>query len=359
MKVYITATVALFFLTQYGDNAEAAPGINSLALSRSAAMKSVRRAPSSMSQRDIFAAPPMEEFYDNGYDELDNENEVQLCSAAAASLPASNPVLKNIVRGAFLRVASDLTGGTALENIKCRVTATCENPIKATRDLVTGGNGFLNLWSGTPSRTVEGALLGAVFLVASSATKKQVIAMGASKNAAALAGGIVGGVVQAVIMTPAGMIFTSLNVNKGKPGFENDNAVTITKRIISEKGIQGMFVGGGPMAVRQASNWASRSFFTELCRTNLNLSQYGLLGEIAAGTIGGIGSCWNTPIETVRVIMQRDVSAGLPPKTFNQYIASEMEEGGIPMLFRGITPRSVQAIWQTIFMVVVPNLLGI
>ena len=180
-------------------------------------------------------------------------------------------------------MASDFTGGTALENIKCRVTASGDGPIKATNDICSGKGGWLNLWSGTPSRTIEGALLGAVFLVGSTATKKQVLAMGAGKNVAALAGGVVGGVVQAVVMTPAGMVFTSLNVNKGKPGYENDNAITVARRIIKDKGLQGMYVGGTPMALRQASNWASRGLFTELCRTNLKLSRFGLLGEIGSG----------------------------------------------------------------------------
>lgn len=270
-----------------------------------------------------------------------------------------NPVLKNLARGAFLRVASDITGGTALENVKCRVTVSNDGPLKATRDICSKKGGWLNLWSGTPSRTVEGALLGAVFLVGSAATKKQVLAMGAGKNVAALAGGIVGGMAQAVVMTPAGMVFTSLNVNKGKPGYENDNAITVARRIIKEKGIEGMFVGGTPMAIRQASNWASRGLFTELCRTNLKLSRYGLIGEIGSGVIGGVGSCWNTPIETVRVLMQRDVGCGIPPKTFGQYVNDEVERGGVPALFRGVTPRAVQAVWQTVFMVVVPNLLGL
>ncbi len=270
-----------------------------------------------------------------------------------------NPVVKNLARGAFLRVASDISGGTALENIKCRVTVTGEGPFKSTRDICSSEGGWLNLWSGTPSRTVEGALLGAVFLVGSAATKNQVLKMGAGKNLAALAGGIVGGVAQAVVMTPAGMVFTSLNVNKGKPGFENDNAWTVAKRIIDEKGLKGMYIGGTPMAIRQASNWASRGLFTELCRTNLKLSRFGLLGEIGSGVIGGVGSCWNTPIETVRVLMQRDVGMGFDPKTFGQYVDQVVEDGGFPALFTGVSPRAVQAIWQTVFMVVVPNVLGL
>lgn len=64
-------------------------------------------------------------------------------------------VAKNLLRGAFLRVVSDLSGGTPLESIKCRVTATLDGPIAATKNILDEG-GVLALWAGTPSRTIEG-----------------------------------------------------------------------------------------------------------------------------------------------------------------------------------------------------------
>lgn len=265
---------------------------------------------------------------------------------------------KNLVRGAFLRILSDLSGGTPLESIKCRVTVSQDNMFQAYHNIVNKG-GFGALWSGTPSRTVEGALLGAFFILGSTAAKKQVLAMGGGNNLAALAGGTVGGVMQAVVMTPAGMIFTSLNVNQGKKGYENDNAITVAKRIIKEKGVKGLFYGGGPMCLRQASNWSSRSLFTEIARTNLKMSQYGIIGEIGSGVIGGLGSCWNTPIETIRVNMHRDVSMGKESGPFGHYWNEIKEKQGVVGLFRGVSPRGIQAIWQTVFMVVVPNVLGI
>jgi Mitochondrial carrier protein len=148
---------------------------------------------------------------------------------------------KNLIRGAVLRVASDLSGGTPLESIKCRVTGTKDGPLKATRDIIREG-GLQNLWTGTPSRTVEGALMGAIFMLGSTLTKKQMILLGASKTTAALAGGLVGGVAQSIVMTPAAMVFTSLNLNRGKKGYENDNALTVAQRIIKEKGIGGTLV---------------------------------------------------------------------------------------------------------------------
>jgi len=255
-------------------------------------------------------------------------------------------------------VASDLSGGTPLESIKCRVTATRDGPIQATRDIIREG-GLGNLWTGTPSRTVEGALMGAIFMLGSTVTKKQVLLLGASKTIAALAGGLVGGVAQSIVMTPAAMVFTSLNLNRGKKGYENDNAITVAQRIIKEKGLRGMFIGAGPMATRQATNWASRSCFTEIARTTFRMSNYGLVGEFGSGVLGGLGSSWNTPVETIRVLMQMDVGAGRPPKSSREYWDAVVKEQGYIGLFRGVTPRAIQAVWQTLFLVVVPNLLGI
>jgi len=310
---------------------------------------------------------PIEEWLEPGCDELleasSDENKEKigiLCSVNVnVGVKPTNIVMRNLFRGAFLRVTSDLAGGTPLENIKTRVAATTDSPLQAFRGIVAGNNGFLSLWSGSSTRAVEGALLGGVFMVASVATKKQVLYIGGSKAVAALVGGIVGGVAQTVVMTPASLVLTSLNLNQDKPGYENDNSYTVARRIINEKGIKGMFIGAGPMAARQASNWSSRSMLTEIARSNLRLSRFGLVGEIGSGLIGGVGSCWNTPIERVRVLMQRDVVEGRRPKTFYSYYDHIVDEAGFPGLFRGVTPRALQAMWQTVFMVVVPNILGV
>lgn len=263
-----------------------------------------------------------------------------------------------LLRGAFLRIASDLSGGTPLETIKTRVTLSTDPMLAATRRLVDEG-GVAALWTGTSSRTVEGALIGAVFMLGRVGTQTQLKAWGAPPTVAALAGGLVGGVAQSIIMTPAGMIFTALNnQKKNKKGqATKENAVQIIRRVVAEKGLAGMFVGMQPMCIRQATNWASRSGFTELARAPLKA--YGVWGELGAGAIGGVGSCWNTPIETIRVYMQRDVAQGKNPKPMAVYWQQIVDEHGVPGLFRGVTPRAIQAIWQTVFLVVVPNMMGL
>jgi hypothetical protein len=204
-----------------------------------------------------------------------------------------------------------------------------------------------------------------MFVAGSTATKRMILANGGSSTVAALCGGCVGGIAQALIMTPAGVIFTTLNVNQGREGYNRkNNALVVTKAIWKERGIRGLYTGIVPMVIRQSTNWASRAGLTELARTQFHLSNYGVWGEIGSGIIGGVGSCWNTPVETVRLWMQRDVVATTSSSMGNKrsarfYIDQILERDGVVGLFRGVTPRAIQAIWQTTFMVVVPNLLGV
>lgn len=298
---------------------------------------------------------------DHGLDFLSTDN-------SHATVLVQRSIGNTLIRGALLRIASDFSGGTPLENIKTRVTVSNDNMITAIQKLVRDG-GIPALWTGTSSRTIEGAFVGAMFMLGSTLTKRQLLAWGTSRTTAALAGGLVGGVAQAIVMTPAGLIFTALNSNgqkgtntgrrKSSSVVKSETAIQIVRRVVHEKGIWGMYAGMKPMCIRQATNWASRAGFTEIARTTLQLSQYGIIGEIVAGTIGGVGSCWNTPIETIRVYMQRDVSQGVPVKSISEYWDTIVEEYGYPGLFRGVTPRAIQAIWQTVFLVVVPNLMGL
>lgn len=276
---------------------------------------------------------------------------VQQVAASGLSLAST------LARGALLRVASDFAGGTVFENIKTRVTTSNENMWTATRSIVAKG-GIRSLWSGSSTRCIEGALVGALFMLGSTLTKQQLRAMGVDPTLTALGGGLVGGIAQAIVMTPAGMVFTSLNIQRSA-GNTSENALTVTRRIINERGPRGMYSGFQPMALRQASNWASRAGLTEVARSVLGLQRYGLIGEIGSGVLGGVGSCWNTPIELSRVLMQRDLSVGLPTKTIMGYWREAYEKEGAPGLFRGVSPRALQAIWQTCFLVVVPNLMGI
>ena len=247
-------------------------------------------------------------------------------------------IAMNLMRGSFLRIASDLSGGTPLEVIKSRVTISGEGCMSSIKQIYADG-GIGAFWKGTPSRTVEGFFMGAIFLAGSAAAKRQVLRVRPnSRNLAALAGGLVGGVAQAFIMTPAGLIFTAVNSSD-----DDMSSFQVMTNIIKQRGPLGLFAGFDAMALRQATNWASRSTFTEIARSNLGMSKFGLIGEIGSGVIGGLGSTWNTPIETLRVLKQRDIAKGIE-RDYSEYQEELIALGGHKEMFRGITPRGVQAV---------------
>ncbi|KAJ1560843.1 hypothetical protein HK405_005783, partial [Cladochytrium tenue] len=77
------------------------------------------------------------------------------------------------------------------------------------------------------------------------------------------------------------------------------------------------------------------------------------LEKIAASTFGGALSCWNQPIEVIRVEMQSQVKTeGRPEKltigTAAKWIYSK---NGIRGFYRGVTPRIGLGMWQTVCMV--------
>lgn len=85
---------------------------------------------------------------------------------------------------------------------------------------------------------------------------------------------------------------------------------------------------------------------------------------MAAGIVGGILSCWNTPFEVSRILQQSQTAlhAGADGgvarplgtlATMRRVVAAEGWMG----LFRGIEARCGQAVWQTLFMQVLPRIL--
>jgi len=269
-------------------------------------------------------------------------------SDGCITVPTSR--MKKLAVGAALRIASDLTGGTPLENIKTRVSSTNDNFFQAIGNI--NSHGICEFYRGTPARLFEGSLIGGLFILSNSAVRNELICRNVNPVLCSLAGGLVGGLAQTVVMAPSTQIMTTA-LNDRISSFE------ATKRIIRKRGILGLYSSASPVAVRQASNWASRTTFTEIARTTLGMSKYGIMGEIGSGVFGGLLATWNTPIETVRVRMQNDIGSSKSGKQKSMsYYFNDIRKDDWRNLFRGITPRSFLAVWQTTFMITVPILLG-
>jgi hypothetical protein len=209
------------------------------------------------------------------------------------------------------------------------------------------------LYSGLGNRVFEGSLMGGSYLVASRIAKASLLKTlpNTPKLTALLVGGIAGGLAQSVIMTPCNRVLTHTHDQK-------ESTVKAIKSIYKKAGFQGYYAGFGAVCARQITNWGSRTTFTELARTTLGLSQYGLAGEVASGIVAGVAACWNTPLETLRVSRQVDASNGRVDRSYGDYVKESIAKGGVGDLFKGVRPRCLQSVWQTVWMVVVPNVMG-
>eukprot|EP00188_Purpureofilum_apyrenoidigerum_P005229 Plantae.Rhodophyta-Purpureofilum_apyrenoidigerum.ctg6618.p1 GENE.Plantae.Rhodophyta-Purpureofilum_apyrenoidigerum.ctg6618~~Plantae.Rhodophyta-Purpureofilum_apyrenoidigerum.ctg6618.p1 ORF type:complete len:166 (+),score=20.58 Plantae.Rhodophyta-Purpureofilum_apyrenoidigerum.ctg6618:151-648(+) len=139
-------------------------------------------------------------------------------------------------------------------------------------------------------------------------------------------------------------------------------------QIISEtwkaKGIRGFYPGGSAIAFRQATNWASRQGFTEAVRTQMKKARYGnpqakltTTEEALCGIMGGALACWNHPFEVARIEMQARARAGQSKLSMVGVFRMVYRDYGAPGLFKGILPRLLLGVWQTLFMVSGANII--
>ena len=119
--------------------------------------------------------------------------------------------------------------------------------------------------------------------------------------------------------------------------------------------------GVNAVAIRQSTNWGSRIGISRVCEAKIKEFRGGdqslplsPLQKIVCSAIGGGLSCWNQPIEIIRVEMQSaikhvDKKAGnLSMVETAKYIWSK---NGLKGFYRGVAPRVGLGIWQTVCMV--------
>mmetsp|Transcript_40966 Transcript_40966/g.86090 ORF Transcript_40966/g.86090 Transcript_40966/m.86090 type:complete len:216 (+) Transcript_40966:542-1189(+) len=165
-----------------------------------------------------------------------------------------------------------------------------------------------------------------------------------------------GGCAQSLVMGPTSLVVTAC-VAASKEG-ESASAFEVAKKVLQERGIRGLYRGAPAVAMRQATNWASRQGFTEFVRQRIPIA--GALGELISGCIGGTLSAWNTPFEVARIESQSGIisnSANDHRKSLVATMGDIVEDRGLGGLYVGLIPRAGQACYQTLFLVCVPRLL--
>lgn len=134
------------------------------------------------------------------------------------------------------------------------------------------------------------------------------------------------------------------------PSEGRKSTLSVAREVIRKEGIRGINKGVNAVALRQCTNWGSRFGLSRVAEVvikkvsgveegqNLSVSQ-----RIGASIVGGALSCWNQPIEVIRVEMQSQIKSPSRPEKITMLAASKeiYKSAGWKGFFRGITPRYV------------------
>jgi hypothetical protein len=120
---------------------------------------------------------------------------------------------------------------------------------------------------------VESASKGAVLLWSKSLFDNSFTQAGLAPTPSALLAGALGGVTQTVVMGPCTFLVTGMVTSKdGLSLFQRISQVYQAKGQylpLSPSGLGGFYAGGSAVAIRQATNWASREGITVYVRQTL------------------------------------------------------------------------------------------
>ena len=203
----------------------------------------------------------------------------------------SNP--RSLVTGAVLGCIETVTLGQPLEVWKTRNGQMHnESAFESLRAIyrTRGPKGF---WVGLEPRLVESTTKGAILVYSREVLLKSCSRLGVRGTAAAVIAGVGSGVAQTLVMGPMTLLVVAANHDVGPQGGLLRHAADIYR----EQGPGGFFVGSGPMALRQATNWGSRQGISDAMRAALIRRSGGtplsVAHEILCGSIAGVLSTWN------------------------------------------------------------------
>ncbi|KAJ3127373.1 hypothetical protein HK098_006457 [Nowakowskiella sp. JEL0407] len=227
--------------------------------------------------------------------------------------------------------------------------------------------GFFGFYQGLiPWAWIEAGTKGAVLLFAASEMEYGMLYAGYSPAIAGVVGGMGGGVCQAYTTMGFCTFMKTVEVTRHKEagGSSSKSTIQVAREIFKKEGIVGINKGVNAVAIRQCTNWGSRFGLARVAEdgirnfsfgssTEAKSKDLGPLQKIIASSIAGALSCWNQPIEVIRVEMQSQVkTAGRPEKmTISAAAGWIYKNNGIKGFYRGVTPRIGLGIWQTICMV--------
>ena len=155
----------------------------------------------------------------------------------------------------------------------------------------------------------------------------------------------------------------TVEVTRHKDPVGGTSTMQVARDIFQREGIRGINKGVNAVAVRQMTNWGSRIGLSRVAEDAIRSIRGDKDGDrsrplsapqkILASLLGGGLSCWNQPIEVIRVEMQSQIKqVGRPEKmTIVECAKYIYKTNGYRGFYRGVVPRIGLGAWQTICMV--------
>ncbi|KND00249.1 uncharacterized protein SPPG_04580 [Spizellomyces punctatus DAOM BR117] len=270
----------------------------------------------------------------------------------------------NLAIGAGLNLFEVSTLGQPFEVVKTHMAANRGDTMPQAVVKTWKRGGPFGFYQGLiPWAWIEASTKGAVLIFAASEIEYLAKVAGAGPAWAGVVGGMGGGIAQAYATMGFCTFMKTVEVtrHKGSGSGPSKSSIQVAREIFAREGIRGINKGVNAVAVRQCTNWGSRFGLSRVAENAIRkatgnedakqpLSPY---QRILASAIGGGLSCWNQPIEVIRVEMQSQIKTpGRPEKmTISSAAKWIYQQNGFKGFYRGVTPRVGLGVWQTVCMV--------
>ncbi|KAI8053586.1 mitochondrial carrier domain-containing protein [Thamnidium elegans] len=280
-----------------------------------------------------------------------------------ATLVKSNAVVlekkpisyQTLLLGAGLNMFETSTLGQPFEVMKTQMAANRGQPMMDGLKAIYSRGGIFGFYQGLiPWAWIEASTKGAVLLFTASELEYRSSVAGASPFLAGMGGGIA----QAYSTMGFCTFMKTVEVTRQKSA-GTESTFKIAGDIYRREGIAGINKGVNAVALRQCTNWASRFGIARYAQDAIVKKRHGengvadVMDKASASIIAGALSCWNQPLEVIRVEMQSQLKTPGRPENMSllnttKYIYSI---NGLSGFYRGLAPRIGLGIWQTLVMV--------
>ncbi|PVZ99314.1 hypothetical protein BB558_004691 [Smittium angustum] len=287
-----------------------------------------------------------------------------MTQAEISTVKPANPVAKkptswkNIALGAAIQTFEVSSLGQPFEVVKTQMAANRGQNLRVAIKETYKNGGIKGFYRGLiPWAWIEASTKGGVLLFASSEIEYVVKKMGYGGIVGGLLGGMGGGIAQAYTTMGFCTFMKTVEVTRHRQVGEKTSTFRVAYQVFQKEGIAGLNRGVSAVAIRQMTNWGSRfgiSRVTEMLlkgkdkNKKLNKKE-----RVFASVVGGSLSCWNQPIEVIRVEMQSQIKNPDRPKNLNVVSTAKYiyEKNGFRGFYRGVIPRIGLSVYLTTCMV--------